>query len=166
AQILMAHWAGARRFEDVDRLLWRALRRAMLFAFLYALAAWFLADHVLGFFTTDPAIKQLGETLLLIAIFYEPARAVNIIVGFSLKTVGDARFPLIVGMVFIWGILPVAFFIDRMWGMTVVGFWLCFAADEIVRAFINLWRWRTGKWKAMGIALPEKPPSEVLPMEA
>ena len=109
---------------------------------------------MLGFFTANEAIKHLGKALLLIAVFYEPARAVNIIGGSALKTVGDARFPLVVGNAFIWGILPVVYVVNRVWGLTIVGFWLFFGADEIIRAGINLWRWRTGRWKSMGIAQP------------
>ena len=152
AQILMGHWMGARRFADVNRLYWTIVRRATLVAFVYAGTAWLLSEWVLGFFTANEAIKHLGKTLLLIAVFYEPARAVNIIGGSALKTVGDARFPLVVGNAFIWGILPVVYFVNRVWGLTIAGFWLFFATDEIIRAGINLWRWRTGKWKSMGIA--------------
>ncbi|HWA84746.1 MAG TPA: MATE family efflux transporter [Opitutus sp.] len=151
AQILMAHWMGAQRIADVNRLFWRALRRGMLVAFGYALTLWLASDFVLGLFTHDPAVHALGRKLLLIAVCYEPARAVNIIGGFALKTVGDARFPMVLGVVFIWGILPVVFAIDRVWHLTVAGFWMCFAADEIIRAGINLWRWRTGRWQHMGI---------------
>jgi Na+-driven multidrug efflux pump len=150
----MGHWMGARRFADVNRLYWTIVRRATLVAFVYAGTAWLLSEWVLGFFTANEAIKHLGKTLLLIAVFYEPARAVNIIGGSALKTVGDARFPLVVGNAFIWGILPVVYFVNRVWGLTIAGFWLFFATDEIIRAGINLWRWRTGKWKSMGIAHP------------
>jgi Na+-driven multidrug efflux pump len=154
AQILMGHWMGARRFDDVNRLYWTIVRRATLVAFVYAGTAWLLSEYVLGFFTANEAIKHLGKALLLIAVFYEPARAVNIIGGSALKTVGDARFPLVVGNAFIWGILPVVYVVNRVWGLTIVGFWLFFGADEIIRAGINLWRWRTGRWKSMGIAQP------------
>jgi len=150
-QILMGHWMGARRFDDVNRLFWRVVGRATCVAALYALSAWLMSRWLLGIFTHDEAVLRLGKTLLLVSVFLEPARAVNIIVGFTLKTVGDARFPLVVAVVFIWGILPVVIFINRTWGLGLLGFWICFAADEIIRACINLWRWRTGKWRAMGI---------------
>ncbi len=151
SQILMAHWMGARRFDDVNRLYWKCVRWTTSVALVYALTVWLFADQVLGIFTHNEAMKQLGKTLLLVAVFYEPARAVNIVGGFALKTVGDARFPLIIGMAFIWGILPVVFAIDHFHPISLAGLWMCFAADEIVRAGINLWRWRTGKWKGMGI---------------
>jgi len=151
SQILMGHWMGAGRFDDVNRLYWKVIRRATLVAVIYASGAWFMSDWVLGIFTHDESVKHLGKSLLLVSVFLEPARAVNIITGFTLKTVGDARFPLIIGIIFIWGILPVVFFVDRTWGLSLVGFWMCFAADEIIRACINLWRWHTGKWRSMGI---------------
>jgi Na+-driven multidrug efflux pump len=97
--------------------------------------------------------------LLLIAAFFEPARSVNIVGGFSLKTVGDARFPMVIAIIFIWGVLPVVWVVNHFWQLSLVGFWIFFASDEIIRAGINLWRWRTGKWKHMGIAHADEPTS-------
>jgi putative MATE family efflux protein len=170
AQILMGHWMGARRFEDVNRLYWRVIRWGMAVAGFYAGALWVFSDHVFAIFTRDPEIKAVGASLLFVAVCFESARAVNIIGGFSLKTVGDARFPLIIAIVFIWGILPVILAIDHFWSLTIVGFWICFATDEIIRAGLNLWRWRTGKWKSMGIAHSAEgtraiPPAEALAAE-
>ncbi len=166
SQILMGHWMGARRFTDVDRLFWKTIRWTTCVAFIYAILAWVFGAWVIRIFTDDPAIIRLGRSLLLVAVFYEPARAVNIVGGFGLKTVGDARFPLIVGMTFIWGILPVVFAIDRFHPLSLVGLWMCFAADEIIRAFINLARWRSGKWRAMGItaADPHADPATIEPL--
>jgi putative MATE family efflux protein len=167
-QILLAHLTGARRFDDVNRLYWKAIRWGALVAGCYAVLLWFFSDQVLGIFTDDPAVKVLGRTLLGIAAFYEPARSVNIIGGFGLKTVGDARFPVVIAMIFIWGILPVVWAVNHYWSLTLVGFWLFFAADEIIRAGINLWRWRTGRWKSMGITTGAEvvaPSSEVLQPE-
>jgi putative MATE family efflux protein len=156
-QILMAHWMGAGRHDDVDRVFRKALRVAMLVALVYAGVAWVFSDVVLGFFTQDPEVLALGRQLLLVAVFLEPARAVNIIGGFSLRTVGDSRFPMIVAVIFIWGILPVIHFVDALWGLSLVGMWVCFAADEILRAGINLWRWRSRKWTKMGFAVRAVP---------
>src|SRR5690606_19416255 len=102
SQILMAHWMGARRFSDVNRLFWKSLRLSMCVAGVYATILWLLSRQVMGLFTADPAVITLGGTLMLVAVFYEPARAVNIVGGFSLRTVGDSRFTLMVAMVFIW----------------------------------------------------------------
>jgi Na+-driven multidrug efflux pump len=60
-QILMAHWMGARRFADVDKLYWRMIRYGMLAAGIYAVGLWIMSDWVLGAFTSDPAVKRLGQ---------------------------------------------------------------------------------------------------------
>jgi Na+-driven multidrug efflux pump len=133
------------------------IRWGTLVAGVYACSLWLLSDLVLGIFTTDPEVKQLGRSLLLVAAFFEPARAVNIIGGFGLKTVGDSRFPMVIAIIFIWGILPIVWAVNHYWTLTLVGFWIFFAADEIIRAGINLWRWRTGRWKKMGIAESNPP---------
>lgn len=166
SQILMGHWMGARRFAEVDRLFWKVIRATTAVALIYAIGVWFFGEAVIGIFTHDPAMIALGKSLLLVAMFYEPARAVNIVGGFALKTVGDARFPLIVGMAFIWGILPVIFAVNRFHPLSLIGLWMFFAADEIVRAFINLWRWRTGRWRGMGItaADPHADPATLEPL--
>lgn len=152
AQILMAHWAGGRRFETVHKLYWFTLRCAMSVAFVYCIVLWIFSEYALLVFTEDPEIIALAKSVLFVSIFLEPARAVNIIGGFSLRTVGDARFPMLVGILFIWGILPVIFVLDHYFSLTLVGIWICFAIDEILRAAINMWRWQSGKWKAMGFA--------------
>jgi putative MATE family efflux protein len=165
-QILFAHWMGARRFDDVNQLYWKAIRTAMTVAAVYATGLWLLSDWAMGVFTSDPEIKRIAKTLLFIAVFMEPARTVNIIGGFALRTVGDTRFPLIIAVIFIWGILPIIIFFDRTWGITLAGLWVCFAIDEILRAVINMWRWKTGRWKSMGIAHPKSIPGQPAPRDA
>lgn len=166
SQILMGHWMGAGRYDDVDRLFRKTIRWTTCVALIYATVAWIFGDLVIRIFTSDPAIIGLGKSLLLVAVFYEPARAVNIVGGFALKTVGDARFPLMIGMTFIWGILPVVFAIDRFHPLSLVGLWMCFAADEIIRSFIVLARWRSGRWRGMGItaADPHAEPAAIEPL--
>jgi Na+-driven multidrug efflux pump len=151
-QILAAHWMGAGRTSDVDRLFWRTLRLGAGVAFCYAFLLWQAGPVVLTLFTEDPEILALASELLLISLVTEPARAVNIIGGFTLKTVGDTRFPMLLGLAFIWGILPVVVGIDQLWKLSLRGLWVCFAVDELVRACINAWRWKTGRWKTMAFA--------------
>lgn len=153
AQILMAHWMGAAKFDQVHRLFWRTILYSTSVAFVFATTLWLFADRALLVFTNDPAILALGKTILLVSVFLEPARAVNIIGGFSLRTVGDTRFPLVIGMIFIWGILPIIYLLDHRISLSLLGLWICFAADEIIRAIIVLLRWQTGKWKQMGFAV-------------
>lgn len=153
SQILAAHWVGAGKTDDVNRLFWRTIRLGTGVALVYALLLWQVAPWALRVFTDDPEILELAQGLLLVSAFLEPGRAVNIIGGFTLKTVGDTRFPVVLGMIFIWGILPIIYGINSVWKLSLFGLWVCFAADEVLRAVINLLRWRSGHWKSMAIVV-------------
>jgi putative MATE family efflux protein len=151
AQILMAHWMGAKKIEKIDRLYWKIVAIGMGFAAIYMFLIWINGLSVMSMFTNDPGIQSTAKQLLLVAVFMEPARVVNIISGSTLRCVGDSRYPMIVSVIFIWGILPIIFFIDAVWSLSIVGIWICFMIDEILRCGINLHRWWIKKWVHMGL---------------
>ena len=151
AQILMAHWMGAKRMDEINRLYWKIVGIAMSVALVYMSIIWSNAKTIISIFTDDPLIKETAKHLLFISLFTEPARVVNIISGYTLRSVGDTRYPMIIGMIFIWGILPFIFAWDALWSLSIVNMWICFSADEIIRCFINLRRWKSGKWRAMSL---------------
>jgi Na+-driven multidrug efflux pump len=99
----------------------------------------------LGIFTSNETIIDTGFWILVIALFMEPIRSINILSGVALKTVGDGKFSVIIGLLFMWGVVPVIIFVSNL-GMGIIGLWLCLLADETIRAGINLWRWNSGKW--------------------
>ncbi len=150
-QILMAHWMGAGKTDKINRLFWRVLLLSVVAAWVYMIVIWSNAYDIMRIFTDDHDIRTLCKRLFLISLITEPARMVNILSGNSLRSVGDTRYPMVVGLIFIWGILPIIFFIDHNWTLSLVGMWACFAADEFVRAIINLQRWHSGKWKTMSL---------------
>jgi Na+-driven multidrug efflux pump len=157
AQILAAHGMGAGRSEDVERLFWRTLGIAVGVSAAYSVALWQGASAFLAIFTNDAAVRRTAEGLLAVSIVTEPARAVNIVSSITLKAVGDVRFPLVLSMVFIWGLLPVIYVLDSTKGLSLVGLWMCFAADEVLRAVINIVRWRRGAWRLKTIIRHRQP---------
>lgn len=154
-QILLAHYMGAQQYQKVNRNFWIMIATTMLASSLSAILLWQFSDQFFGIFTNNAQVILVGKTLMLITLFMEPARAINIAAGVALRAVGDTNFPLITSMIFIWGILPIIYFLDLSFTLTIFTMWLCFAADEILRSAINLWRWTTGRWKAMGLTSKE-----------
>jgi Na+-driven multidrug efflux pump len=76
----------------------------------------------------------------------EPIRSINILGGVALKTVGDGRFSVVMGLIFMWGLVPVLFVTVALGG-GIVAVWMCLLADETIRALVNLWRWKSGRWE-------------------
>ncbi|MDG9666682.1 MATE family efflux transporter [Hahella sp. CR1] len=151
SQILMAHFMGAENFKEVNRIFWKSVAYASGFAFINMLMFVWIYDSLLTLFTDNQQIIELSKWMLAACIIMEPARAVNIIAGMGLKGVGDARFSAVNSMIFMWAVIPFVFWVGLDLGYGMLGVWMCFVVDESLRAVINLWRWRTGKWRSKGI---------------
>lgn len=155
AQILTSQWVGAGDDEQADRCLRQAAVWGCTLAFGTAVLVAGTAHWTLQAFTRDPAILTLGVTLLWVDVVLQPGKAANIVVNFSLRSVGDSRFPALSGPALMWtaGLGSALFFCFGLgWGVT--GLWAGMATDECLRAVAGLWRWSSGRWKGKGVARP------------
>ena len=106
------------------------------------------SDIVLSVFTTDLEILGLAHNVLLVEIFLELGRAVNIVMVGCLQAAGDIRTPMLVGVFGMWlCAVPLAYLFGIYWGWGLVGIWIAMAADEILRGLLLVYRWYSGKWK-------------------
>ncbi len=149
-QIIISHQFGSKNYDEVNKTYLRILRYATAFAFVNILLYLVFSDQILSVFTHDPQIKQIGFWLLVLSLFIEPIRSVNILGGVVLKTVGDGKFSVVMAMVFMWGLIPLLL-LASFWGWGIIGFWCCLLFDEAVRAGLNLWRWTQGKWRQRSV---------------
>lgn len=157
-QILMSYHLGAGREDKVAATYWRVARITVTFAFFNLLVYLVFHRFFFGIFTQDEAIISTGFKIFLIALFMEPIRSINVLGGVALKTVGDGRFSVIMGIIFMWGLVPVLFFVSSL-GFGIIGLWGCLLADETIRAAINLWRWKSGRWLGKTVIEKETAPA-------
>ena len=111
----------------------RAVHRAVLATYLLAVgfmaacAALFLAlpHELIGLYTGDPAILQIGTRLLLVAAAFQIFDGAQV-AGFSvLRGTADTRGPMIIAAVGYWGLgLPVAWLLGLRTGLGPVGVWI------------------------------------------
>ena len=169
-QIKVAHFVGARRFDEAQAQLLRSLKLGMVLGFSVMVVLAAVARPLYGLFTHDPAILALGQTLMLLGLLLEPCRTSNMVVGGSLRGSGDARFPSLVSVGLTWGIaIPLAWVFTSRLHFGLVGVWLAMIIDELSRGLMNFLRWQTGIWRHKGVleteaeaeklsgALPESP---------
>lgn len=158
AEIVVGHLAGAGRLHVADRLVRRALARALLLSGLVAGTAALLASWLMRLFTQDEAIIALAVKLLAISVLLELGRSFNLVVINALRGVGDVKFPFAAGATSMLIVLAGA----SWWlgarptdasgsalgplGWGLVGVWLAYAADEWVRGLIMWGRWRSRAW--------------------
>ncbi|MCY9517500.1 MATE family efflux transporter [Paenibacillus apiarius] len=151
-QIMVGHLIGAMRKDDAYQSGIRHLKLAVLVSLGIGIILYSLSDPMIGLFTSDPDILQLGKQLMLLSILLEPARACNMVLISSLNAAGDVKFPVLIGLVSMWGLsVPLAYLFGIIFELGLTGIWLAFAIDEWVRALVMLRRWRKRAWQRLNI---------------
>lgn len=146
-QLLVARYIGARQY---DRALTRGLKTlkiAMMVSTVVSLAVALIGEPILTIFTNDPTIIAVALPVLWAIVFIEPGRAMNIVLMGSLKSVGDVRFPVVIGIICMWGVAVLFSYVFGITlGMGLLGVWLAQGLDEWIRGLFALRRWVSQSW--------------------
>lgn len=141
-QIIVGHLIGEGKKEEAYRQLLRSLRWSLLITLLIALVVAVLRERLIGIFTNDPLIVAIGSALLAFTIVLEPGRTFNLVVINSLRAAGDAQFPVMMGILSMWGVsVTLSYYLGIHLQMGLLGFWIAFATDEWLRGILMYWRW-------------------------
>ena len=145
--ILIGHLVGMKKIKAAHAIGKRVMRLGVAMSVSLSLVTAIFGRHILGMLTTDPWIISTGATILWIEILLENGRALNFFGVNSLRSAGDIYFPVLVGIVVMWGVQVVGSYvlgISLGWGL--IAMWAVFALDENIRGFIFLRRWNSFKW--------------------
>ncbi|WP_075980241.1 MATE family efflux transporter [Bacillus massilinigeriensis] len=147
-QLLVARYIGGRQYDRALRRGIRTLKIAMVASFVASLMVALIGEPVLGFFTDNPNIISIGLPVLWAIVFIEPGRAMNLVLMSSLKSAGDVRFPVIIGMISMWGVCVVLSYIFGIQlGLGLLGIWIAQGFDEWLRGLFALKRWIKRPWE-------------------
>ena len=106
------------------------------------------SDFIYGIFTDNPEVLELGRHIFLIEIFLEMGRAVNMVMVMSLQAAGDIKWPVTTGLISMWLTATLgSYILGIVCGLGLIGVWLAMCADEILRACVFIYRWRSGGWR-------------------
>lgn len=155
--ILIGHLVGMNKIRAAYSIGKRIMRlRAAVSVSLSLLTALF-GRHLLGMLTSDTWIISTGASILWIEVILENGRALNFFGVNSLRSAGDIYFPVIVGIIVMWGIQVVGsyiFGISLGWGL--IAMWVIFALDENIRGFIFVRRWNSFRWVGRSFAVQKE----------
>ena len=148
SQVIVGFLMGAKRQNEVTNRVWKSMSLAIVISVGLAIFFYITSDTVLSVFTTDSEILSLAHDVLLVEIFLELGRAVNIVMVGCLQAAGDIRTPMLVGVLGMWlCAVPLSYLFGIYWGWGLVGIWIAMAIDEILRGLLFIYRWQSGKWK-------------------
>ncbi|WLF30579.1 MATE family efflux transporter [Bacillus altitudinis] len=146
-QILIGRLIGAKEFDVAYRRCMKSLYWAIAISLLSSTALSLSSTHLLTFFTSNSEIIQIASLLLILTIILEPGRSFNMVIINSLRAAGDAKFPVYMAMISMWGIgLPIAYLLGIQLEMGLIGVWISFIVDEWVRGIFMYRRWRSRVW--------------------
>lgn len=146
-QILVARLIGARDPDSAYRVGFRSLAYGIGISLIMAGFYNLIGGYILDLFTDNQEVISLGRKLLLLAFLLEPGRAFNVILISALRAAGDVRYPVYVGIVFMWGLaVPSAYYFGIHLGMGLFGILSAFIVDEWTRGLMMAYRWKKRKW--------------------
>jgi putative MATE family efflux protein len=151
-QLLVARYIGGKQFDRALKRGIKTLRIAIAASSIVALVMALVGSPILELFTNDYQIIAIGVPILWAVVFTEPGRAMNIVLMSSLKSAGDVRFPVIIGMVSMWGIaVTLSYALGITFGMGLLGVWLAQGIDEWFRGLFACKRWLSRPWERIRV---------------
>lgn len=148
-EVIVGHLVGAMEFEKAYKHTFMALWYGMEITAVVVLAVYFGKDLIVEFLNMNEQMQKMVLPLFALSIVLEIGRTFNIVIVNALRASGDAKFPLMSGLAFMWGLsLPLGYFLAIKMEFGIIGIWIGFVADEWVRGLVNTWRWKSKKWQS------------------
>lgn len=108
------------------------------------------APTMMQLFTKDPAVIQLGATVLRMVALSEPFYGVSIIIEGILQGVGKTVIPFIYNISGMWGIRIVGTFIcTQLLGLGLVSAWGCMILHNLILFLLFLIHYYRGHWNPL-----------------
>lgn len=151
-QIITGHLVGAGKNDAAYKRVFRTLKLTLPITIGLAVVNWLLSPLTLRLFTDNQEIIHLGFYIMMVDIIIEIGRCLNMTFVSSLKAAGDYVFPLIVGLISMWGFgATVGYTAGIALGFGVAGVFFGTATDEFLRGLVNMHRWWKKKWLGKAI---------------
>ncbi len=146
-QIITGHLVGAGKNDEAYKRVFKTLRTSMPITIALASLNAILCGFTLHIFTDNANIIALGQKIMIVDIFVETGRCLNMTFVSSLKAAGAYMFPFIAGVLCNWGLgLTTGYCVGVAFGLGVAGIFIGTATDECIRGLIVMYYWYKKKW--------------------
>jgi len=156
AAVRVGQGIGHHRPDRAVRSAWDALAMGAAFMSLTCLAYLLLPRQILGLYTTDPQVVDLGVRLLAVAGFFQVFDAAQVVMTGALRGLGETRVPMLANVVGYWCVgLPVGAYLAFGLGRGAFGLWigLCLGLCSVAVTLLLAWHRRARRLVAEGPAV-------------
>ena len=147
-QLMVARYIGGGLFDKALKRGMKTVKIAVFSSTVVSLCFALMGNTLLELFTSNPTILGIAIPVLWGIAFVEPGRAVNIVLMSSLKSAGDVRFPVIIGIISMWTFsVGFGYLFGITFGLGLLGIWIAQGLDEWFRAIFAIKRWLSRPWE-------------------
>jgi putative MATE family efflux protein len=148
AATLVGQNLGAGKPERAERSVWLTGLYNMVFLCAVAVAFVAFADELIGFFTTDPAVRAQGGECLRIVSYGYGFYAWGMVMVQAFNGAGDTTTPTWINVFCYWLFqIPLAYALSRPLGFGPNGVYYAITVAESVIALVGIYFFRKGRWK-------------------
>ena len=141
--ILIGRFRGAKNEAFIGKLYRQNVLWACSLNVLTAILAYLFRRPLISIFTRNEEVLALTGSVMLIDIFVELFRAINMVSEQGLNACGEVKTTMLVSTISCWGIsVLLAFVFGVLCKLGLVGIWLGFLSDEMARSIFYLFRWK------------------------
>ena len=145
--IQVGHLVGAGEIKEVYNKCLKSVKIAFIFAFVTTSVVCLLRKPIMNIFTTNPDILEASLKIFPLMIILEMGRVFNIVIINSLHAAGDIKFPMFIGISFVFTIAVLfSYILGISLGWGLAGIWIANAMDEWIRGLAMYFRWKSKKW--------------------
>lgn len=108
------------------------------------------APQMMSLFSQDPRVIALGATVLRMVAVSEPFYGVSIIIEGMMQGMGNTLLPFVFSITGMWGVRIVGTFLcTQLLGMGLVSAWACMIAHNLLLFTMFMICYASGKWNPM-----------------
>ena len=146
--VMVGNRIGAGKKDEAHEIVRRLILLSVISAWLVGLAVFIVRDVVIGWYNLSPAGIHNVHMLMLVMVCVLWIRMFNFItfIG-ALRAGGDTLFALVMEICSIWLIgVPAAYIGAFILDLPVYIVYLMVGLEELAKAFVSFWRYRSRKW--------------------
>lgn len=140
--VRVGHAVGRRSREDALHAGWTALLFGTLFMTCAAVTFLVIPRELIGAFTSDPGVLQIGASLLFVAAIFQLFDGVQGVATGVLRGLGDTRTPMLWNLLGHWFVgLPLGYLLCFQLGLGVIGLWWGLSSGLMICGVALLFVW-------------------------
>lgn len=146
-EMIIGRLIGSKKTNEAYTQTFKTFKYALFVAIFFIFLVFFSREKIMEILKFTDELKTTMRPLFYLCIALEIGRTLNVIFVTALRATGDAKFPFFMALIFMWGVsIPLGWFLGIWLNIGILGVWLGFFADEWLRGFAHLYRWKSKKW--------------------